>query len=344
MQALRLRPQQQQQRVGQQQASRPAAAPALLRNSNSSRKYVVKASAQKKDGYKVVIVGGGSAGATVAAHYARTLPPGQVAVIDPSAVHFYQPLWTLVGGGFKDVSESARPMAEVLPLRDGGAEWLQTGVAEFDPAANLVRTTDGRTVGYEWLVVATGLQINWGQVKGLPEALGDGRVVSNMSARTAPLTAKAVAALAEGHAVFTMPKGAVKCPGAGHKVCYIAEDAFRRRGVRGDVSVTLAMAADKIFGVPRYAETISRLVAARGIDVQLRHNLVEVNAAAREAVFEELAPGGGPPTGAVKVLKYDLLHVTPPQGPLGVVAASPLANAEGWVDVDTKVCVCVCVE
>lgn len=65
---------------------------------------------------------------------------------------------------------------------------------------------------------ATGIQSKWERVKGLPQALGDGRVVSNMSFRTAPLTFEAVSRLREGKAVFTMPKGVIKCPGAGQKV------------------------------------------------------------------------------------------------------------------------------
>lgn len=39
-----------------------------------------------------------------------------------------------------------------------------------------------------------------------------------MNVRTAPLTHEAVKGLKEGHAVFTMPKGVIKCPGAGQKV------------------------------------------------------------------------------------------------------------------------------
>lgn len=65
---------------------------------------------------------------------------------------------------------------------------------------------------------ATGIQAKWERVKGLPEALGDGHVVSNMNWRTAPLTFKAVQGLKKGKAVFTMPKGVIKCPGAGQKV------------------------------------------------------------------------------------------------------------------------------
>jgi sulfide:quinone oxidoreductase len=110
-----------------------------------------------KDGYKVVIVGGGSAGATVAAHYARKFP-GQVAVIEPSEHHYYAPLWTLVGGGFKNITESRRSEREVLPKE---VDWLQSSVSEFQPEHNRVTLNDGKgTINYDYLVVATGKQSN----------------------------------------------------------------------------------------------------------------------------------------------------------------------------------------
>jgi sulfide:quinone oxidoreductase len=39
-------------------------------------------------------------------------------------------------------------------------------------------------------------------------------------------------------------------------------------------------------------------------------------------------------TGEEKVLAYDMIHVTPPQGPPDVVKRSALADAAGWVEVD----------
>lgn len=74
----------------------------------------------------------------------------------------------------------------------------------------------------------------------------------------------------------------------------------------------------------------------RGVDVQLRRNLVEVRAASQEAVFEVLEGPDCAPVGEA-VLHYDLLHVTPPQGPVDAVVRSPLANADGWVAVDGEV-------
>jgi sulfide:quinone oxidoreductase len=121
------------------------------------------------------------------------------------------------------------------------------------------------------------------------------------------------------------------------QVCYISEDHFRRAGTRKDINVTLAMAGDRIFGIPRYAATIQKLVADRGIHVKLNTNLVEVRGKEQEAVFDILGQMGQ--AIGQEVLKYDLLHVTPPQGPFDAVARSPLANADGWVAINTEVSV-----
>lgn len=78
--------------------------------------------------------------------------PASVCPLQPSATHFYQPLWTLVGGGFKDVKDSMKPMADVMPA---GVDWLHTGVAEFDPDSSSVTTADGRTIKYDYMVVVS---------------------------------------------------------------------------------------------------------------------------------------------------------------------------------------------
>ena len=65
--------------------------------------------------HEVVIVGGGTAGLTVASRLARDGRGLDIAVIEPSTVHYYQPLWTLVGGGIGTVAGTARPEADLMP-------------------------------------------------------------------------------------------------------------------------------------------------------------------------------------------------------------------------------------
>ena len=103
------------------------------------------------------MVGGGAGGCSAAAKFAKKLGKGSVAVIEPSDTHYYQPMWTLVGGGLKQMSQSGRPMGQVLP---SGAEWMRTRAVAFDPDANTVTTQDGTTVHYEYAVLAMGIQVH----------------------------------------------------------------------------------------------------------------------------------------------------------------------------------------
>jgi sulfide:quinone oxidoreductase len=273
----------------------------------------------------VLIVGGGAGGVTVAARLLRSLPDADVAIVDPAEYHYYQPLWTLVGGGMFPREASRRRQADVIPP---GATWVQDAAQKFLPGESAVVTRDGTRLEYDFLVVAPGLRVQWDAVEGLEEALATPGVCSNYSYDTVPRTWDAIRTFGGGKALFTHPAGAVKCGGAPQKICYLAEDYWRRAGRRDACEVTFASANDRIFAVDRYARTLERVLERKGIVAHFKLNLVAVRSAQREAVFRRAG------SDEEAVLPYDLLHVTPPMGPPACVAQSPLADAEGWVDVD----------
>ncbi|MFM8222565.1 MAG: FAD/NAD(P)-binding oxidoreductase, partial [Planctomycetaceae bacterium] len=158
--------------------------------------------------HEVVIVGGGTAGITVAARLAGGWwgRRRDVAVIEPSDKHYYQPLWTLVGAGLARKEVTERPERSVIPR---GVTWLRDAVSEFAPANHSLTTRDGRTVTYDWLVVAAGLQVNWGRIPGLVEALGHDGVCSNYAYQSVDSTWEAIRGFRGGRAIFTNPAGAV---------------------------------------------------------------------------------------------------------------------------------------
>ncbi|HAV65463.1 MAG TPA: pyridine nucleotide-disulfide oxidoreductase [Verrucomicrobiales bacterium] len=277
------------------------------------------------ESHDVVIVGGGTAGITVAARLRRAGRALRVAVIEPSARHFYQPLWTLVGGGVVGRESTVRPEASVIPR---GVEWIRDFVETFQPDEHTVVLRSGRRLSYGQLVVAAGIQMDWGKVRGLPGALGHDGVCSNYSYDAVEATWRELRAFQGGTALFTMPNTPVRCGGAPQKILYLAEDYLRRHGLRGKAKVIFATAGKSIFGVPYYRKALEKIVADRGIEMLLRHNLVEVRGAEREAVFEHLD------THEQRVVPYDLLHVTPPMSAPDFLKSSPLADADGWVDTD----------
>jgi sulfide:quinone oxidoreductase len=275
--------------------------------------------------YQVLIVGGGTAGITVAARLRRRNKRLTMAVVEPSTKHYYQPLWTLVGAGVFPKEQSERAESAFIPP---DTDWIQESITEFRPASNSVVTNIGRTIRYDHLVVALGIQIDWSKIRGLQESLGHDAVCSNYAYRYVDYTWECIRSFRGGTALFTMPNTAVKCGGAPQKIMYLADDHFRKSGVREKSSVVFASAQGSLFAVEKYRKTLEAVAARKQIDARFKLNLVEVRGAAKEAVFEHLD------NKEQVVVPYDMLHVTPPMSAPDVVKQSPLANDAGWVEVD----------
>jgi len=274
--------------------------------------------------HRIVVIGGGTGGISVAAKLCRALDEPDVAIIEPSPTHYYQPLWTLVGGGVVDRERSARPEAELIP---DGASWIQSEVSELLPDEDGVRTADGREIGYDHLVVAPGLTLNWDAIEGLEGRLGRDGICSNYGYDECPQTWETISAFDGGTALFTMPAPPIKCAGAPQKIMYMADDTFRKRGIRDRSKVIYGSATPGIFAVKEYARTLNQVIERRGIETRYSHRLTAIRADEREAVFVD-------GDGAEVVIGYEMIHVAPPQGPYEFVARSPLAGEGGWVEVD----------
>ena len=275
--------------------------------------------------HQILIAGGGAAGITAAAQLKRARPSLDVAILEPSGEHYYQPGWTLVGGGVFSLEDTRRAEGDLIP---SGVTWIREEVAGFDSDHNTVTTTGGQAFSYDVLIVATGLKLCWDRIDGLAEALGQGGVCSNYSKDFAPYTWEAIQAFKGGNAVFTCAPMPIKCPGAPQKIAYLADDVFKQK--RLNAKVIYATATPGIFGIPTYAVPLREVVQRRGIDARYNHVLTAVRAAQKEAVFQ-VTDGE---TSRQEVIPYDLLHVTPPMAAPDAVATSPLANGAGFVEVD----------
>ncbi len=277
--------------------------------------------------HSVVIIGGGAAGAGMAHRLVEQLKCPDVAVIEPSEVHYYQPMWTLVGAGVVGREATCRRMSELLPPE---AAWIRDKVVAVDPDTQQIETAGGEKIGYDWLIVAAGLKLDWDKIEGMSkELVGRYGICSNYSYDTVNHTWAMIRGFQGGKALFTMPPMPIKCPGAPQKIAYLAEDYFRRKGIRDKCQVKYITTTPGIFGVKKYAQALmDQVIRPRKIETTFRHNLVAIRPQEKEAVFENLD------SGEKVVEKYDMIHVTPPQSAPDFVTGSPIANEGGWVDVD----------
>jgi len=278
--------------------------------------------------HAVVIVGGGNAGISTAARLLRRQPDLDVAVIEPSDSHYYQPAWTLVGAGVYDIRRTVRPESSIMPA---GASWIRARVAGFLPDRQRVVLEDGAEVAYEQLVVAPGIKLDWDAIRGLRETLGRNGVTSNYTFDLAPYTWQCLDAFRSGTVLFTNPPSAVKCGGAPHKIMWLAADLFRRKGILDQADIQYWSGGTRLFGIPRYERTFLRVAERDRVKMRFHMRLDEVDGPARLARFTGFGPDN---KGEQHTVPFDILHVTPPQSAPDFVRHSPLADAAGWVEVD----------
>lgn len=303
--------------------------------------------------HQVLIIGGGNAGISVAAQLKRKRSSLNITIVDPAEVHYYQPAWTLVGGGAFDVQKTVRRERDLIP---SGINFIQEACATFEPDQNQVTLASGKTLTYDYLIVCPGIQLDWHKIPGLVDAIQNNQgVSSNYTFEWAPKTWDLIRNFKGGVALFTAPSTPIKCGGAPQKIMYLAADHFRKEGLLKKGTVHFYSGGTIIFAVKVFADTLNEVVKRYGIETHFGHNLVEVRGADRVAVFEAKTPDADQhkhelqQTGCVVLntsavgdmvryeVQYDIMHATPPQSAPDFIKNSPLAvpnSPFGWIDVN----------
>lgn len=278
--------------------------------------------------HQILIVGGGNAGISTASQLLRKNKNLDIAIIEPSDKHYYQPAWTLVGAGVFNMKNTIHNEADVMPK---SVKWIKQKVVTFQPEANSVTLDNNETVTYDYLIVAPGIQLNWGDIKGLKETLGKNGVCSNYSVDNVPYTWECLKNFKGGKALFTNPNTPVKCGGAPHKIMWLAADYFKKHGVFDKTEIQYWSGGTRLFGVEKYEKTLKKVAERDKVQMTFYTKLVEIDGPNKKAKFVGF---GEQNKDKEYWVSFDMIHITPPQSAPNFVKNSPLANAAGWVDVD----------
>jgi len=268
---------------------------------------------------RIVIVGGGSGGTITANRLVEELDAEvsadevEVTIVTDDPNHVYKPLFLYVPFGETELSQTSRPLVDLVDHR---VNLVYERVTEIDTDGKSVATGAGSEMDYDYLVVATGAIPQPEETPGLGE---DGPGHHFYGPEAAADLRDALADFDEGHLVLSVIGTPHVCPAAPVEFPMIAEEWFRERGVREDIEITYTYPIQRLHGVRPTAEWMVPRFEDRGIDSETFFNVESVE----DGTIETLEG---------KELDFDLLVGVPE------FTASPLIQEAGlgeeWMEVD----------
>jgi NADPH-dependent 2,4-dienoyl-CoA reductase/sulfur reductase-like enzyme len=269
-----------------------------------------------KAGKRVVVVGGGWGGST-AAKYVRLADPAiEVIVLEPQRQFISCPMSNLV---LSQVRTLQSLTMSYDGLRGHGVKLIHEEAAAIDTAARRVRVGEGY-LEYDRLIVSPGIDFQWDQVEGLPQARDTVLHAWKAGPQTAALAAQIQGMADGGVFVLTIPPAAYRCPpGPYERICQVAW-YLKNKKPRA-----------KIIVLDANTNIVSKTGLFRAawkdypnIDYRASNRVTKLDVGARTVTTE-----------AGDTVKYDVLNLIPPQRAGAIAVQADLVGADKrWCEVD----------
>ena len=270
----------------------------------------------------LVILGAGTGGTIVANGAAKRLPPDwSITVVDPDLKHLYQPGLLFVPFGIYDESKLWRARGRTLRNR---VAWLKEAVDIVDTKNKHVFTEKSR-VPYDLLVIASGARIRPDLTEGMLGGDWQRRVFDFYTPDGAAKLRDAMSAFQGGRFVVNVVDMPIKCPVAPLEFLFLADAAFRKRGIRDRVELVYATPLDSAFTKPAASRVLGSILDDHEIKLE-----TEFNAGAVDSDQHVLRSWDE------REIPYDLLVTIPTHSGAAFVERSALGNDAAFVPTDKE--------
>jgi sulfide:quinone oxidoreductase len=270
----------------------------------------------------LVVLGGGTAGTMVVNKLRPRLPASdwKITLVDESEEHYYQPGFLFIPFGVYTRRDVVKPRAAFVPE---GVDLVVGEIDSVDPDASTVTLASGKSLGYDYLVIATGTHPRPDQTPGLESAAYGDTIHDFYTLEGAEALAARLETWEGGRLVVNIVEMPIKCPVAPLEFTFLAEAFFEEMGMRDRVEITYATPLPDAFTKPVAARHLGHMLSDRKIDLETDFYLERVDHEAMALVsYDE------------RELPYDLLVTVPVNMGAEFVARSGLGDELNHVPVD----------
>ena len=248
---------------------------------------------------RILILGAGTAGTMMVNHLSRKIDTAKwtITVVDEHATHYYQPGFLFIPFGIYSPDQVRKPKAQFIP---SGVELVQEKVEVIETDKNSVTLSDGRTLEYAILIIATGARIVPEETEGLAGQHWHDTAFDFYTIEGATALRDRLNGWDGGNLVVHIAEMPIKCPVAPLEFIFLADDFFRRRKMRDRVKLTLVTPLSGAFTKPIASGVLGHILEEKEIDLVPDFEVESVDGSARR-----ISSYGG------KSVEYDLLASIP---------------------------------
>lgn len=265
----------------------------------------------------LLILGAGTAGTMMAnkLHHALNPVEWKITIVDRDNVHYYQPGFLFIPFGLYQPEDVVRPRTDFLPK---GVTFIEQEVDRIDGNHDQIILSNGQTLHYEVLVVATGAEVVPEETEGMKAELWYKDIFDFYTFEGSTQLAKKLQNWQGGNLVINLAETLIKCPVAPLEFTFLADAFFEDKGIRDKVNITYVTPLSGAFTKPKATAMLSTLLDEKKIKVVPDFYLARVDNERKVLVsYDE------------QEVPFDLLVTVPVNKGSKMVERSGLGDEEG---------------
>ncbi len=263
---------------------------------------------------RILILGAGTAGTMMANKLERALPSEEwsITIVDQHKTHYYQPGFLFIPFGIYTQKDVEKPKRDFLPA---GVNVIFSAIEVIEPDQNRVRLANGALLGYDFLIIATGVKTQPGETDGLEGPGWRRNIFDFYTVEGATALARFLKYWEGGRMVVNVAEMPIKCPVAPLEFVFLADWWFTEHGIRNKVEIEYVTPLPAAFTKPRASQVLGSFLENKNIKLTTEFDIGEVDPE-RNVIssFEEVE------------VDYDLLVTVPTNKGDALIARSGMGN------------------
>lgn len=271
---------------------------------------------------KIIILGAGTAGTIMANKLRKALDREEwsITIIDKDKTHYYQPGFLFIPFGIYDEQDVIKPKSDFIPA---GVKLCYQEIDRVDPESHRVVLTNGKSLEYDLLIIATGTRLSPEDTPGMKDKLWYKEIFDFYTVEGALALREYFRTWEGGKLVLAITEMPFKCPVAPIEFVCLAEAYFTEIGIRDKVEISFVTPLSGAFTKPVATKMLSELLKEKDINIIPDFYIERIDNDSKKLIsYDE------------KEVEFDLLTIIPVNKGANFIGKSGLGDDLNFVPVN----------